>query len=402
MKKFFITLIAFCGLALQANADVTVYVGSKTLTAGEEGSVSFWLESDQEVAAFSAVVALPAGITFTSDLELTAAGEAIKGDGGLGGGSIDAGTKMNLVAYGLEPCSGKILFGTAPVEVADGVELTDFNIVITTLKVEYQDATQVVIDAPETMGEDVITVSDKYILDENAKALPSYRDAGDITVKRTIKAGEWSTLCLPFEIDPEDLADAIGGDVEVAEFTGNEVDGDGNMVVSFDVTDYIEANYPYIIKTSVDVTEFDLEDIEVDPSEADAVAENASGKGQKRVVDGVFVGTLHAGSPIPLTVSLQNAKDYVDGATVFVSGNKFFYTSDKTQAIKAFRGYFAFSEDVRDAGVKFFVNGEATRINEVQNNVTKSGAIYDLSGKQVRNINNLKGVFIQDGKKVVK
>ena len=48
------------------------------------------------------------------------------------------------------------------------------------------------------------------------------------------------------------------------------------------------------------------------------------------------------------------------------------------------------------------INGEATRINEVQNNVVKNGAIYDLGGKQVRNINNLKGVFIQNGKKVVK
>lgn len=400
MKKFFITLIALCGLALQANADVTVYVESTTLVAGKAGQVNIHVKSDKEVKSCQVSIELPDGVIFTDKAV------ALYEDFDMFGGSpLNGGKNMNIafLAASAPVPAGDVVIAKVPVEVDASADLKNYNIALSGLVAGFNDGTDTSIEVvPVEEGQDVVTVSDKLILDENSTALPGEFEGVDVLVKRTIKANEWSTICLPFEVDPLDLADAIGGDVEVAEFLDTEVDGDGNLNVNFDYVDYIDANYPYIIKTSVDVDEFTVASVDVLADEEGAVAEMASGNGARKVVSAAFYGILHAGDAIPTIVSLQNARAYQDAATVFISGGKFYWTSAATQPIKAFRGYFAFVDDVRDAGVKMVINGEATRINEVQNNVVKNGAIYDLSGKQVRNINNLKGVFIQDGKKVVK
>ena len=400
MKKFFITLIALCGLALQANADVTVYVESTTLVAGKAGQVNIHVKSDKDVKSCQVSIELPDGVIFTDKAV------ALYEDFDMFGGSpLNGGKNMNIafLAASAPVPAGDVVIAKVPVEVDASADLKNYNIALSGLVAGFNDGTDTSIEVvPVEEGQDVVTVSDKLILDENSTALPGEFEGVDVLVKRTIKANEWSTICLPFEVDPQDLADAIGGNVEVAEFLDTEVDGDGNLNVNFDYVDYIDPNYPYIIKTSVDVDEFTVASVDVLADEEGAVAEMASGNGNRKVVSAAFYGILHAGDAIPTIVSLQNARAYQDAATVFISGGKFYWTSAATQPIKAFRGYFAFVDDVRDAGVKMVINGEATRINEVQNNVVKNGAIYDLSGKQVRNINNLKGVFIQNGKKVVK
>ena len=400
MKKFFITLIALCGLALQANADVTVYVESTTLVAGKAGQVNIHVKSDKDVKSCQVSIELPDGVIFTDKAV------ALYEDFDMFCGSpLNGGKNMNIafLAASAPVPAGDVVIAKVPVEVDASADLKNYNIALSGLVAGFNDDTDTSIEVvPVEEGQDVITVSDKLILDENSTALPGEFEGVDVLVKRTIKTNEWSTICLPFEVDPQDLADAIGGNVEVAEFLDTEVDEDGNLNVNFDNVDYIDANYPYIIKTSVDVDEFTVASVDVLADEEGAVAEMASGNGARKVVSAAFYGILHAGDAIPTIVSLQNARAYQDAATVFISGGKFYWTSAATQPIKAFRGYFAFVDDVRDAGVKMVINGEATRINEVQNNVVKNGAIYDLSGKQVRNINNLKGVFIQNGKKVVK
>jgi hypothetical protein len=404
--------MAFCGLALQANADVTVYVGSTSLVDGEEGAISLWLNCDDIVGAFSTEITLPEGITFT-EATLTEAGEALIDGGGISLDVKNEGATLKIIAYGLGLGTiGDILFATAGVEVAEGA--AGGNINVGTILAQYQyedpenegerkDGEKVTIDAPDAKGENVITVTDKLILDENAKSLPFYFE-GDVTVKRALKANQWATICLPFEVEVEDLAAAMGTEIEVAEYSDIEA-GDEGLEVSFEaVEETMEANVPYIIKPAAAVAEFEVSEAEVDPDEAGAIVESDNGQTKnKRVATGAFVGVLHAGSAIPLTIELQNLKEKHEAATLFVSGGKFFYTVEETQPIKAFRGYFAFVDANPDGGeVKMFVNGLETRIEEMQNNnVVSKGAIYDLTGKQVRN-SNLKGIFIQDGKKVVK
>ena len=80
-------------------------------------------------------------------------------------------------------------------------------------------------------------------------------DATDVnvTVKRTIKAGIWSTIVLPFDMTTQQLTSAFGDDVELANFTTWETtDYDDNdnpkaITVFFKEANEIKANTPYII-----------------------------------------------------------------------------------------------------------------------------------------------------------
>lgn len=76
--------------------------------------------------------------------------------------------------------------------------------------------------------------------DENATKLPKYTAGGkaDITMKRTIKGGEWSTIVLPFNLTKKNAEAAFGSDVQFAQFAGFEVDygDDEENVVPLGIT----------------------------------------------------------------------------------------------------------------------------------------------------------------------
>ena len=213
-----------------------------------------------------------------------------------------------------------------------------------------------------------ITEKTYTILDETSTTAPSASGGPvDIQVKRTIKANEWSTLVLPFDMTEAQLKEALGNDVKLAEFedyeaeyTGDDVTGLTVNFVATDLTEGFYGNYPYLVKTSKDITEFIVTST-IDPDEEGAVVEYDNGKsGKQRKVLGSLIGTYHAGDAIP-----NNG--------LFLSGNKFWYSAGATK-IKAFRAYFMLNEvlsGVAEAKVRFMV--EPTE----------------------------KGVYIVDGKKVL-
>ena len=89
------------------------------------------------------------------------------------------------------------------------------------------------VDIPDftfTIGEPIDT---RTVLNENSTTAPEASDgAVDVRVKRTITAGTWSTLCLPFAMTEAQMKAAFGDDVELADFTGvdSETDEDENVV----------------------------------------------------------------------------------------------------------------------------------------------------------------------------
>ena len=212
-----------------------------------------------------------------------------------------------------------------------------------------------------------ITEKTYTILDETSTTAPAASGGPvDIQVKRTIKANEWSTLVLPFDMTEAQLKEALGSDVKLAEFedyeaeyTGDDVTGLTVNFVATDLTEGFYGNYPYLVKTSKDITEFIVTST-IDPDEEGAVVEYDNGKtGKQRKVLGSLIGTYHAGDAIP-----NNG--------LFLSGNKFWYSAGATK-IKAFRAYFM--------------------LNEVLSGV--------LDGRQLNGKPTEKGVYIVDGKKVL-
>ena len=243
-----------------------------------------------------------------------------------------------------------------------------------------------------------ITEKTYTILDETSTTAPVASDGPvDIKVNRTIQANEWSTLVLPFDMTEAQLKEALGSDVKLAEFVDYEAEYTDDdvmtgLTVNFKATnlsDGFYANYPYLVKTSKDITEFFVT-ATIDPDEEDAVAEFTNGKtGPKKEVYGKLIGTYHAGDAIP-----------ADG--LFLSGNKFWYSTGAT-IIKAFRAYFMLNEvlsRVAEAKVRFIVGEDATAIEGITPYM-EDGVWYTLDGRQLNGKPTEKGVYIVSNKKVI-
>ncbi len=215
-----------------------------------------------------------------------------------------------------------------------------------------------------------------------------------VFVRRTIKADEWSTLVLPFDITEEQVKAAFGEDVLLADFTGCIAEEDGSEVsiqVNFQSTKAITANQPCLIKVSKDMTDFTLDDIDITPNETPV--KTIKGDDEKQ---SSFIGTYVAQTDVP-----ENC--------YFISGNKF-YRSIGTTKTKAFRAYFDFSDVLAEFGsaqanIRFMVDAEATEIGSIAaENVNNSG-VYTLQGAALGNVKDVKslpkGIYIVNGKKVI-
>jgi hypothetical protein len=253
-----------------------------------------------------------------------------------------------------------------------------------------------------------VTIGDpidpRTLLDENATVAPTDATGVDIRVKRTIKANEWSTICLPFAMTEEQTKAAFGDDVELADFTGceTEYDNDDNIVslkLNFSNVTAIEANHPYIIKVTKAVAEFTVDgvDIEVEDEPSVDCDEWVTGSGTKKdpyvYHYNSFVGTYAAQTEVP-------------ELTLFISGNQFWYSTGLTK-MKAFRGYFDFYDvltSVEDGNYSSriemsFNGGDTTGIHDNSRETITDNRCYDLQGRRVDK--TVKGLYVKGGKKVI-
>ncbi len=241
------------------------------------------------------------------------------------------------------------------------------------------------------------------VIDEASIVQPQAAEHVDVRVKRTIQAGVWSTICLPFSMTAEQLKSAFGDDVQLADFQGtvSEVDGEDNLTginVHFKTVTELEANRPYIIKAQEDMSEFIVDAVNLTPHEEDAYVEFDNGKtGSRRVVFSGFYGTYHDNT-------------LLDENTLYMNDGKFFY-SDGQQIMKGFRAYFDFLDVFKYAErafpveqIRLVIDDQATEgVDDafIQTNNGKDlqkSEVYDLQGR--RFVTPGKGLYIMKGKKV--
>ena len=247
-------------------------------------------------------------------------------------------------------------------------------------------------DAPDVTFKVNVVSMHTIILDENSLVAPTSATGVIAKVLRTINANEWSTICLPFAMSEAQVKAAFGNDVELADFSSwsSEEDNDGNIVhinIGFtDVTE-MEANHPYIIKVTEAISEFTVNDVDIEVEEEPTVQ-----VGKKKAERGYFIGCYVANTLIP--------ED-----NLFLNNNKFWYSKGLTK-MKAFRGYFELADvltsiEEAESRVSFsFDGGIITGVNKVRyekNNVRSE--IYDLQGRKLQN--PTKGLYIRNGKKEV-
>lgn len=243
-------------------------------------------------------------------------------------------------------------------------------------------------------------VENRVVLDENSTTLPEAAENVNVKVQRTIKGGNWSTICLPFAMTAEQISSAFG-EAQIAEFTGcvptYASDADQyaeSITVNFSSASTMEANHPYLIKVSDDIAEFNVDGVNIAPAtnvDDLTLALDETKVSRTLFHYNYFIGNYIAGTP-------------VEAGSVIISGNKFYVTKGTT--IKAFRGYFFFEVDVIadmiSAGlsnVKMNIDGDATSIEAINGEPNNDG-IYDMSGRKLNEMPKTKGVYVIDGKKV--
>ena len=235
------------------------------------------------------------------------------------------------------------------------------------------------------------------VLDETSKTVPLTTDGEvSIKVKRTIKAGEWSTICLPFSMTAEQTYEVFGEDVQLMTFGGYAANEDLTSITISLGDSYLSevgflANYPYIIKTTKeDITEFTVTST-IDLVGMGGIAAVDNGKpGPARKEIGWFYGTLNSGTTIPAN-------------GLFLNSNKFYYSSGKTP-IMGFRGYFVLKDvlssvDNAASAITLRIGEETTGLEAFQKGCAADGKVYDLQGRMIENPG--KGMYIKNNKKII-
>ena len=241
-----------------------------------------------------------------------------------------------------------------------------------------------------------IIVSKTVTLDENSTSAPVAAQNVNVLVKRTIKAGQWSTICLPFAMTGDQVKAAFGEDVEFADFNDYDLIEEGRDIVGvtvkftpFESSNGLAANHPCIIKVSSPISEFIVENVTVAPASDEELEINFNTARRPHSI----IGTYKAETVIP-------------ELALYLSNNKFYYSTGKTKT-KAFRAYFNFDDiltDVEDEfGVKFSIFDGTDKINDLRF-VETAGAVYTVDGKFIGRDVDLKklqkGIYVIDGKKV--
>jgi hypothetical protein len=192
----------------------------------------------------------------------------------------------------------------------------------------------------------------------------------------------------------------IFGDAELKDFKKYVVEDDEEENITairvqfenLDVSEGIEANYPFLVKPSAAIDEFTLTTV-LEPDEENAIVEYAEGKGTRRHVYGTLQGVYTPDTMVP-----ENC--------LFISGNKFWYSTGATP-MKPFRAYFDFEDllaDVEGAGANIdFIFDQTTGIKDSKIAIENAqpNTWYTLDGRKLNKKPAQKGVYIYNGQKQV-
>lgn len=225
-------------------------------------------------------------------------------------------------------------------------------------------------------------------LDENSESNTIEAKTGvNVTLKRTMVANEWNTICLPFDVSKEQAQIAFGEGVKIAELNA----GSTGTTLSFNSVNEISATKPYLIKPSKENTsnEYVFKNVNVAKNDPDAVVTGGS-----LAFKGIF-------NMVDITKDITNiGTNYY--AAFLGAGNKIYKTDGSSNKTKGFRAYFAIPNSASASALRVVIDGTATSIKNIDSEVVESDApVYNLQGQRVDGNNLTPGIYVKAGKKFV-
>lgn len=221
---------------------------------------------------------------------------------------------------------------------------------------------------------------------DNSEILESLYETGnsiDICLKRTVKAGMWNTMCLPFDFDltVANTNDNPLAGAKVMEFVNGELEGDV-LSITFNNVNEITAGKPFFVKLDDGAT--DKAELEFKSVKITALSGTTVGSGSVQMTG--VINTCHLSS---------------DNKYVFLSGDRIGKLSSNEQnSINGFRAYLDIVPLSGDNILKYvkFSDGEITGIelinarNQEDGKFIENGQIYIIHDGIKSNI---KGVIME-------
>ena len=383
MKKKIYSILAAATLCMGAAAQSVTVEDVEALSSGETVTFNIHYSDVSGMTSTHFEVNLPTGFS-VDKVEATSDWSALFSHEG----GVVSGMSTSANAF-----SGEGDIASMTVTIPTGTEVGAYPVSITNVRINGAD-----LGSEPSFTINVVTAH-TVVLDENSTEAPSEAEDVNVRVQRTINAGEWTTICLPFAMTEEQCKAAFGDDVQIADFNDYDYDDEADaLTVAFTAATAIEANHPYIIKVGQTVTEFAVAGVDIDPQEAVVDFDTDRRHRYPRR----FVGVYEAGTVL-------------DWGMLFLSGNQFWYSVGETK-MKAYRAYFhfddvlaSFDEDYASR-IAFNFGGEATGISQVEDGSRKiENGVYDLQGRRMAwragtgpaPTGLKKGIYVKEGKKVI-
>ena len=226
-------------------------------------------------------------------------------------------------------------------------------------------------------------------VDDNTAKLDEWNGyQADVTLTRTLQAGSWNTLALPFNL-------SIPMGWTVKELSSASLEGEV-LTLNFTEATSIQAGKPYLVKVA---TTSHLHGATF----SEAMVSSALHPFTSADVD--FVPTLGKTLVTGPTGDESNTKAVLFLATGnhLVNPTVVNDTENASSYIKGFRAYFQVKGQAAEAR-SFALNmgGDATEIVDIKREPITNNRYYDLQGRKVSGNAAKKGVYVVNGKKVIK
>ena len=252
---------------------------------------------------------------------------------------------------------------------------------------------------------------------QNVRIYFGPRNGRTLGVTRNWKAGEWSTMVLPFDISVADLSQALGYAIvnvinpgkTVIDGTGSKFYGKLTMTGGNGKDDVLAANKPFLIKLAKDLKVLDGTDpYYYDFGPQTIVAPNDLSVNADDAGTVKFTGTYTAKT---VTKTDDAAIWFTTGNPVDDDGTWFYIRTNSTASwtIVPFEAYIDMSALPNEArNMTFYVeelDGSVTAINGITKEVLgtnlNADGWYTLNGVKLQSAPTQKGIYINNGKKIV-
>ncbi len=202
----------------------------------------------------------------------------------------------------------------------------------------------------------------------------------DLTINRPVVNNMYNTLCLPFNMDADQIANSSLNGVEIYEFIDVDVTNDELYLYTSEEKHEIVAGRPYLVKFSAASQLDNLNFIDV-------VINNADLDNQAVTIKGVtFKGTFQ-----PIVLGAQGGLNF-NGGHLFLAANNTLMWPNTDNPLKPFRAYFTVNVDAGQSagmpvrrGMPAHIGGPAqipTGVENVQGDnvqstkVVENGVLY--------------------------